>query len=153
MKTQYPVDKMPATRPELWSRAGIVCGAILLFAGCESEPESHVVSAPPPPPPAMVQPVATTQTTTTTTPSGQTITTQTQPVYVTQAPPAVQTEVVLARPGPEYAWVPGYWTWRDSRYEWMAGHWEIPPRSSAVWVPPHWDQESGGYRFYEGYWN
>jgi hypothetical protein len=72
---------------------------------------------------------------------------------VAQAPPAAQPEVVVARPGPDYLWVPGYWTWRDSRYEWMAGHWEVPPHSGAVWVPPHWEPESGGYRFYEGYWN
>ncbi len=131
----------------------MVCGAIMLFAGCESEPESHVVSAPPPPPP-VASPVVTSQTTTTTTPSGQTITTQTQPIIVAQAPPVAQAEVVLARPGPDYVWIPGYWTWRDSRYEWMAGQWVMPPHSNAVWTPPHWDSESGGgYRFYEGYWN
>jgi hypothetical protein len=64
-----------------------------------------------------------------------------------------QPEVVLARPGPEYVWLPGYWTWRDSRYEWMAGQWVVPPHSNAVWIAPHWDTESGGYRYYEGYWN
>jgi hypothetical protein len=86
----------------------------------------------------------------------QTVTTQAQPantVIVTQAPPALQTEVVLARPSPDHMWVPGYWTWRDSQYEWMAGHWEIPPHSNSVWTAPHYEPENGGYRFYEGSWN
>jgi hypothetical protein len=86
----------------------------------------------------------------------QTVTTQAQPtntVIITQAPPALQTEVVLARPSPDHVWIPGYWTWRDSRYEWMAGHWEVPPHSSSTWIAPHYEPENGGYRFYEGYWN
>lgn len=86
----------------------------------------------------------------------QTVTTQAQPtntVIVTQAPPALQTEVVLARPSPDHMWVPGYWTWRDGRYEWMAGHWEVPPHSNSTWIAPHYEPENGGYRYYEGYWN
>jgi hypothetical protein len=74
-------------------------------------------------------------------------------VVVTQAPPMAQQEVVLARPSPEHVWIAGYWTWRDNQYEWMAGHWELPPRSDAAWVAPRWVQEGNSYRFYEGYWN
>jgi hypothetical protein len=74
-------------------------------------------------------------------------------VVVTQSPPALQPEVVLARPSSQYVWLAGYWTWRDGRYEWMAGHWEIPPGSSSAWVSPRWEQEGNAYRFYEGYWN
>jgi hypothetical protein len=74
-------------------------------------------------------------------------------VVVTQAPPALQQEVVLAQPSPQHVWLPGYWTWRNDRYEWMAGHWELPPNSGAVWVAPRWEQEGNAYRFYEGHWN
>jgi hypothetical protein len=74
-------------------------------------------------------------------------------VMISQAPPAPQPEAVTARPSSDHVWVPGYWTWRNQRYEWMAGHWEVPPRSGATWVAPRWAAEAGAYRFYEGYWN
>jgi hypothetical protein len=137
------------------ARAVLICGAMALLGGCGSEPESHVVSAPPPPAPGTV-PTATIVTTQTTPGVQPAVTTQAQStntVVVTQAPPAAQAEVVLAQPGPDYRWIPGYWTWRNERYEWMAGHWEIPPQRDSVWVAPRWESESGGYRFYEGYWN
>jgi hypothetical protein len=73
-------------------------------------------------------------------------------IIVTQAPPAMQQEVVLAQPSPQHVWLPGYWTWRNERYEWMAGHWELPPNSGSVWVAPRWEQEGNAFRFYEGYW-
>ena len=52
-----------------------------------------------------------------------------------------------------YFWLAGYWTWRNDRYEWMAGQWELPPSSSSAWVAPRWEQQGNAYRFYEGYWN
>lgn len=74
-------------------------------------------------------------------------------IVVTQAPPALQQEIVLAQPTPQHVWLAGYWTWRDSRYEWMAGRWELPPSSGSVWVAPRWEQQGNAYKFYEGYWN
>ena len=136
------------------------CGLLILFSGCVAEPESRVVSAPPPPAPTAPA------TTTTSTPvvvknadgtlSTGTITTNTptpSTIVVTQTPPALQTETVLARPSAQHVWIPGYYTWRENRYVWIAGRWELPPRTEAVWVAPRWERESGGYRFYEGYWN
>jgi hypothetical protein len=157
--------------------AFLACGALALFAGCESGPDSHVVSAPPPSGPATTSSTVTTQTTntpvytqpgvvttqTTTGANGQVYTTQTQGnpvvvgqpnvIVVTQAPPALQSEVVLAQPSPDYKWVPGYWKWTDNRYVWISGHWELPPRGDSVWVAPRWEPENGGYRVYDGYWN
>ena len=72
---------------------------------------------------------------------------------VTQAPPALQQEVVLAQPTPQHVWLAGYWTWRNERYEWMAGHWELPPSSGSVWTAPRWEQQGNAYRFYEGSWS
>ena len=136
--------------------AFLLCGALALMAGCASEPESHVVSAPPPGAPTMVvagtattpQPVVVTTQGTATAPGSNTI-------IVTQAPPAPQpvAEVAVARPSSQHVWVDGYYTWRNNRYEWMAGHWEVPPRAGAVWVAPKYEREGSGYRFYEGYWN
>jgi hypothetical protein len=143
-----------------------LCGVIALLSGCASEPVSHVVSAPPPPAPTVAPgvimatpaPIVTTQTTQTTqtTPNGTVVTTRTQPVsttIVTQAPPTVQTEVLSAQPTSAHKWITGYWTWRDNRYQWMNGRWEVPPYTAATWNAPRWESESGGYRFYEGYWN
>lgn len=73
---------------------------------------------------------------------------------VLQAPPAPQApQAVPARPSPDHLWIVGYWTWRNARYEWMAGHWETPPHSGAVWVNPTWTEENGAFRFFEGYWS
>ena len=138
-------------------------GALGLLAGCASGPESHVVSAPPPPAPTR----SVTTTTTTTTPDTvpgvivgnhgrvtyETATPAISTTVVTEAPPALQQEVVLARPSSNDVWVAGYWSWRNSQYEWMAGHWELPPNSKSAWVAPTWQQHGNGYRFTEGYWN
>ena len=139
------------------------CGALGLLAGCVSEPESHTVSAPPPPAPT--RSVTTTTTTTTpdtipaviagnpanvtiatTTPGGRTI-------IVTEAPPALQSDVVLAQPSPNYVWIAGYWTWRNNGYQWISGHWELPPNPGSVWVAPRLEQQGNAYKFTEGYWN
>jgi len=139
-----------------------VCGAIGLLAGCASEPASVVVSAPPPPPPGVV-------------PAGTTVVSNPAPavavaqpqqtavavpspvggssIVVMQAPPAVQQETPSPRPTSSHVWVPGYWSWRNNQYQWMAGHWEVPPRSGAVWIPPRWQPEGSSWRFYEGYWD
>jgi hypothetical protein len=141
------------------------CGAMGLLAGCASQPETHTVYSPPPPAPTR----SVTTTTTTTTPDtvpgalagnpANVIVTTTAPgastryVNVTQAPPALQSDVVLAQPSPADVWIAGYWTWRDPGYRWVPGHWEIPPRSDAVWVAPVIQPQGNGYRFTEGYWN
>lgn len=70
-----------------------------------------------------------------------------------QVPPAVQQEVALAQPSSKHVWLPGYWTWNNNRYEWMAGHWELPPTAASVWVAPRWEQQGTAYKFTEGYWN
>jgi hypothetical protein len=164
MKTPSPGSRQHNPTLALFSLSGVLA----LLAGCASEPESHVVSAPPPAAPVMVAgtgtvmttsplvaPMTTTTQTTQQTPNGTIVTTQTQPVsyVVTQAPPVVQTEVVSVRPSSSHIWIAGYWTWRNNQYQWVAGHWEVPPYANATWVPPRWQPESGAYRFYEGYWN
>jgi hypothetical protein len=126
-----------------------------------------MVSAPPPLVPD--RQVVTTTTTTTPTPAAVavptvidgnpatvTIATATPVVsttVVTEAPPPVQSDVALARPGPKDVWLAGHWTWRDSRYQWMTAHWELPPSSGAVWVAPRCEQQGNVYKFTEGYWN
>jgi hypothetical protein len=155
----HTISSTPAHTLRLLPFLATGCGVLGLLAGCASEPDSHVVSAPPPPAPTRTM----TTTTTTTTPVAVVVqnpgyvTTATPAVMsttvVTQAPPALQQEVVLAQPTSQHRWLAGYWTWRNDRYEWMAGHWELPPSSGSVWVTPRWEQQGNAYRFYEGYWN
>lgn len=160
MKTFNPTAIAPRAAKPI-AQVVILGGALALLAGCGTYPESHVVSAPPPSPPTST--VVTTATPVVVAQAAPApvavvatpVTTANGIVYVTQAPPPMQQEVIVARPArpsPGHAWVPGYWTWRNDRYEWMAGHWEMPPNPGADWVAPRWEQEGSGYRFYEGYW-
>jgi|GEM_PF-392898 len=161
-------DPKRAHGPFRGAYALIACGAGILLAGCVTEPESRVLSSPPPPAPrntvsgTAMQPTTVTTvpnvavvgapgTTTTTTTSADGITRQ-QTVVVNQPLPVLQQEVVLARPSAQHLWIPGYWTWQNNRYEWMAGHWEVPPFSGATWVASRSEPANGAYRFYEGYW-
>ena len=137
------------------------CGTLGLLAGCAADaPDSHTVYAPPPPAPTR----SVTTTTTTTTPDtmpagnpGNVIVTTGTPAgtttYVTEAPPALQTDVAVVQPGPGYVWIVGYWTWRSDQYQWVAGHWEMPPNPNAVWVAPTLAPQGNHYKFTEGYWN
>lgn len=160
-----PMATTQATKARQLIPVLALCGALGLLAGCVSEPESHLVSAPPPPEPTKA---VMTTTTTTSTPvvvaapgvvvaSPGYVTASAAPVIstaiITQAPPAMQQEVVLAQPSTQHVWLPGYWTWRNDRYEWMAGHWELPPSTGTVWVAPRWERQGNAYKFYEGYWN
>jgi hypothetical protein len=133
----------------------LLCSA-LAFAGCASEPDSHLVTAPPPPAPgtapAQAQVVVVTQQPQ---PAVAVVSGQAVNSYVVmQAPPAPQPpEAIPAQPTSQHVWVAGYWTWQNNRYAWMAGHWELPPHSGATWVNPRWTPEGNAVRFYEGYWN
>ncbi|HEX2861511.1 MAG TPA: YXWGXW repeat-containing protein [Lacunisphaera sp.] len=146
MNKNQPIPFYPSrSSRRTMAQAAVVVGTALLFAGCGSTPESHVVSAPPPAAPGAVVMAAQ---------QPQAVPSQPAQVVVVQAPPAMQQEVVQARPSSDHVWIAGYWTWRNNRYEWVAGRWELPPRSAAVWVAPRWERlNDGTYRFYEGYWN
>jgi hypothetical protein len=135
---------------------------LALLAGCASQPESHMVSAPPPAAPTTTQAVVgpqpqqvivtqqqPSQIVTTVAPSGATTS-----YVVVQAPPAPQAaQAIPTQPSSSHVWIDGYWTWRNNRYEWMAGHWEVPPFAGARWVAPRSESQSGAIRFYEGHWN
>ncbi len=136
----------------------LLCCSLLGFAaGCTSATNSHLVSAPPPPTPTKTM----TTTTVTTTPAAEPAVTVTNPDHstsstttvITQVPPALQQEVPIAQPSKNHVWLAGYWTWQNDRYEWMSGHWELPPSAASTWIGPRWDKSGNSYRFYEGYWN
>lgn len=134
-------------------------GGLAFLAGCTSRPVSHVLSAPPPPSPTTTQTVVAQ-------PPQQVIVTPQQQVVTTvspagasasyvvlQAPPAPQApQAIPSRPSAQHVWIDGYWTWQNNRYEWMAGHWDVPPFQGAKWQNPRVESEAGAFRFYEGRW-
>ena len=73
-------------------------------------------------------------------------------IIVKEAPPPPRSETPPPPPSASYSWVPGYWTVRDGRQEWVAGRWEMPPRTDATWVAPRWERRGNDYVFIEGYW-
>jgi hypothetical protein len=71
---------------------------------------------------------------------------------VIQAPPAAPPEDLPTQPSSQHVCIAGYWTWRNGRYAWRAGNWEVPPHPRATWTNPRWEAEGNAYRFHEGYW-
>ena len=86
-------------------------------------------------------------------PPGTAVVAQAPPgtVVVEQAPPAPPAEVVTVAPGPEYYWVPGYWSWQG-RWVWMRGAWTVRPRPGAVWVGGYWAPHPRGRVWVGGHW-
>ena len=75
-------------------------------------------------------------------------------IVVKEAPPPPREEAPPPPPpSSSYTWVPGYWSIREGgRQEWVAGRYEMPPRTGATWVAPRWERRSDGYVFVDGYW-
>jgi hypothetical protein len=72
-----------------------------------------------------------------------------------KAPPAVIKELPPEQKpeGANVQWIPGYWSWDDSRndYIWVSGVWRaVPP--ARQWVPGYWNKVDGGYQWVPGYW-
>jgi hypothetical protein len=68
--------------------------------------------------------------------------------------PPIRHEVVIARPGPRYVWVPGYWRWDPypRHYVWVGGSWLLPPYPGAVWYGPRVVYRYHHPYYYGGYW-
>jgi hypothetical protein len=68
--------------------------------------------------------------------------------------PPLRTEVVIARPGPEFIWVRGHWDWVGGPrgYVWLPGAWVRPPHPHAVWIEPRYEFRAHRHFFARGYW-
>jgi ABC-type nitrate/sulfonate/bicarbonate transport system substrate-binding protein len=65
------------------------------------------------------------------------------------APPPPHVRVVRPPvPGPNYAWVDGFYEPAGGQYRWREGYWASRPYARAVWVAPRYR----GHRYYPGYW-
>jgi len=74
-------------------------------------------------------------------------------IEVDYGPPApVALGIVGEAPGPDYAWVDGYYRWDGGRYVWGPGEWRRRPHPGAVWVAGEWRRHGNRYRWHEGRW-
>ena len=63
-------------------------------------------------------------------------------------PPPPRAFRVPPPPGPDFAWVEGYWYPQGHHYKWHDGYWTRPPFAGAYWVAPYYY----GGQYFEGYW-
>ncbi len=66
-------------------------------------------------------------------------------------PPAPRAETRTPDPGHGAVWLSGFWRWSQAKgdYEWVSGHWELPPGDGYVWVA---DPPSAGGISIGGHW-
>ncbi|HTG43691.1 MAG TPA: hypothetical protein VK633_04090 [Verrucomicrobiae bacterium] len=64
-----------------------------------------------------------------------------QPVQTAAQPAVPQYEVVPERPGPDYVWHDGYWTWQGT-WVWAPGQWIYRP-------PPVMIVPGGGFYYHQ----
>ena len=73
-------------------------------------------------------------------------------VYVQPAPPPRRVEVISVAPGPEFAWIGGYWSWNSTAYVWTPGRWERRPSEHARWERGSWKRRNQGWYWVDGHW-
>ena len=74
-------------------------------------------------------------------------------VYIGTPPPPLRYEVPPPAPGPDFAWVDGFWNWGGNRYVWVPGRWDRRPYPGAYWSHPHYDHYDRGWQAHEGHWD
>jgi hypothetical protein len=72
---------------------------------------------------------------------------------ITVTPPAPKPEVIGTPPSAAYGWVPGYWIYRNERWLWVPGRWELRPHPNALWAPGHWNKTPDGWVWTPGHWD
>lgn len=71
------------------------------------------------------------------------------------APASVPREMMPPRPAREAVWIGGQWAYTGypgNPYEWVSGHWEIPPPGGRTWVPGGWQPRGNDVVFVRGHW-
>ena len=118
--------------------------------------DQWVTMAPPPPPPqAQVQVVVPQPPQPQYAPQPQAVIEQPQqPVVMVEQPvPALIVETPGRRPGHDFFWVGGHWSWQGV-WVWIPGEWRRHPHfhEGAMWYPGHWEDRGHGHVWIEGYW-
>lgn len=77
-------------------------------------------------------------------------------ISVRIGPPALPVYAQPICPGPDYIWVPGYWSWDQDgdEYYWVPGTWVLAPDPGLYWTPGWWgyDEDGDDYLWHPGYW-
>src|SRR5262249_26807682 len=73
-------------------------------------------------------------------------------VNITVAPPPLPVYAQPVIPGPDYMWLPGYWSWGPDGYFWVPGTWVLAPAPGLLWTPGYWGWRDGFYVWNAGYW-
>jgi hypothetical protein len=76
----------------------------------------------------------------------------TQVTYLPEPPRSLEVGPNISAPSDDYTWIPGNWTWTNSRYAWSAGYWS-PVRTNWIWVPGCYRWTNCGYIYVGGYWD
>jgi hypothetical protein len=64
-------------------------------------------------------------------------------------------ETIPPRPAQEAVWIEGYYDYTGNPtnpYQWVAGHWEVPPPGASRWIPGSWQRSGDGYVYVRGHW-
>src|SRR2546429_9674969 len=72
--------------------------------------------------------------------------------FPTPPPNSLEVGPSSEAPSVDHLWVPGYWSWHETRYAWRAGYWTAA-YAGWVWVPAHYVWTPHGYVFIAGYWD
>jgi hypothetical protein len=72
-------------------------------------------------------------------------------VAVSGPPPQPLQEARPPAPGPQAAWIAGYWHWTGMQYTWIPGHWEEAPAGKR-WRAPSYSLRDGTYFYEPGGW-
>jgi hypothetical protein len=71
------------------------------------------------------------------------------PGYYAPPPPPPVAYYAVPAPGPDYAWINGYYYPAGPRWAWRPGYWGRRPYVGAYWAPPRYYR--GNYS--RGYWH
>jgi hypothetical protein len=86
--------------------------------------------------------------------SGTWVSTQTAEIeYLETAPPeSLENGPVGTAPTVQHIWIPGCWTWVDTRYAWRPGYWS-GGYDNWCWIPARYQWTPRGYYYCNGYWD
>ncbi len=72
--------------------------------------------------------------------------------YLPEPPKSLERGPSSAAPSDDDVWVPGTWSYADTRYRWRPGYWQ-PYRRNWSYVPDRYSWTPRGYVFVAGYWD
>ena len=74
-------------------------------------------------------------------------------VGIPEGPPNAVVEIVPVAPSPRHIWVGGYYGYRENRYIWNPGSYQLPPRGRTGWTQGVYRQNNrGNHVFVRGHW-